>query len=133
MSDIEQDRPSSPEDLPATTDKKSTTKVVAADDDRFECRACGHVYNPNKGDPKNKVLPGTPFTALPASWKCPVCEAKQTAFTNIGTSGNNASGFKENAKYGFGVNTMTQGQKSLLIYGGLALGILIFLSLYTLN
>ncbi len=133
MSDIEQNLPSSSEDLPATTDTKSTSKVVAADEDRFECRACGHIYSPSKGDPKTKVLPGTPFTALPATWKCPVCDAKQTAFTNIGTSGNNASGFKENAKYGFGVNTMTQGQKSLLIYGGLAIGILIFLSLYTLN
>lgn len=133
MSDIEQERPSSFEDLPAIKAEKSITKVVAADEDRFECRACGHIYNPDKGDPKHKVLPGTPFTALPATWICPGCDAKQTAFTNIGTSGNNASGFKENAKYGLGVNTMTQGQKSLLIYGGLALGVLIFLSLYTLN
>ena len=131
MSDLEQDRPSSPEDLVPTKDSKPSTGVVAADDDRFECRACGYTYNPNKGDPKNKIIAGTPFSVLPATWKCPVCGAKKAAFTNIGT--NTASGFKENQGYGFGVNTMTPEQKSLLIYGGLGLGILLFLSLYSLN
>jgi rubredoxin len=131
MSDLEQDRPSSPEDLAATTDLKPSTAVENTDDDRFECRACGYTYDPNKGDPKNKIIAGTPFSVLPATWKCPVCTAKKAAFTNIGT--NAVSGFKENQGYGFGVNTMTQEQKSLLIYGGLGLGILLFLSLYTLN
>ena len=135
MSDRDQDRPSNSEDIPVTKDAtpKPNPNANANDDDRFECRACGHVYNPDKGDAKSRVLPGTPFSALAATWACPVCDAKQTAFTNIGTSGNDASGFKENMKYGFGVNTMTQGQKSLLIYGGLGIGILIFLSLYTLE
>ena len=127
MSDGEQDRPSRPEDLAATTGKK----IAQADEDRFECRACGYTYDPNRGDPKNKIIAGTPFSALPPNWTCPVCTAKKAAFTNIGT--NAVSGFKENQGYGFGVNTMTQGQKSLLIYGGLGIGILILLSLYTLN
>ena len=131
MSDEEQDRPSNPEDLEVTTDQKASASVENTDDDRFECRACGYTYNPNRGDPKNKIIAGTPFSALPASWKCPVCTAKKAAFTNIGT--NAVSGFKENQGYGFGVNTMTQEQKSLLIYGGLGVGILILLSLYTLN
>jgi rubredoxin len=130
MSDLEQDRPSSPEDLAATTDKQTTATNIA-DEDRFECRACGYTYNPNQGDPKNKIIAGTPFSVLPATWKCPVCGAKKAAFTNIGT--NLAAGFKENQGYGFGVNTMTPEQKSLLIYGGLGLGILLFLSLYSLN
>jgi rubredoxin len=127
MSDHQEDRPSSPADLAPTTDKKST----AADEDRFECRACGYTYDPNKGDPKNKVIAGTPFSVLPDNWKCPVCTAKKSAFTNVGMTA--VSGFKENQGYGFGVNTMTESQKSLLIYGGLGIGILIFLSLYTLN
>ena len=126
----EEDRPSSAADLTPTTGKKS----IAADEDRFECRACGHIYNPNKGDSTTKVIAGTPFSVLPETWKCPVCTAKKSAFSNIGTIGNSeVSGFKENQGYGFGVNTMTQSQKSLLIYGGLGLGILLFLSLYTLN
>jgi rubredoxin len=127
MSDHQEDRPSSPADLESTTDKKST----AADEDRFECRACGYTYDPNRGDPKNKVIAGTPFSVLPENWKCPVCTAKKSAFTNVGMTA--VSGFKENQGYGFGVNTMTESQKSLLIYGGLGIGILIFLSLYTLN
>ncbi|WP_310429557.1 rubredoxin [Chamaesiphon sp. VAR_48_metabat_135_sub] len=127
MNDGEQDRLSSPEDLETTTDQK----VENTDDDRFECRACGYTYDPNRGDPKNKVIAGTPFSVLPAAWTCPVCTAKKAAFTNIGT--NAVSGFKENQGYGFGVNTMTQEQKSLLIYGGLGVGILLLLSLYTLN
>jgi rubredoxin len=128
MNDVSEDQPSGSEDLAPKTDPKA---VIAADDDQFECRACGYTYSPSKGDPKNKIIAGTPFSVLPATWKCPVCTAKKAAFINIGT--NATAGFKENQGYGFGVNTMTESQKSLLIYGGLGLGILLFLSLYTLN
>ena len=133
MSDLEQDNPSSPENLAATTEIKLGIAVEAADDDRFECRACGYTYNPNKGDPKNKIIAGTPFSVVPATWKCPVCNAKKTAFANIGTAASSASGFKENLGYGFGVNNMTPEQKNLLIFGGLGVGFVLFLSLYTLN
>jgi rubredoxin len=131
MSDLEQDSPSSPADLAPTTDSQPAVAAGTSDEDRFECRACGYTYDPNKGDPKHKIIAGTPFTVLPATWKCPACGAKKGGFTNIGTTA--SYGFKENQGYGFGVNTMTPGQKSLLIYGGLALGIVIFISLYTLN
>jgi rubredoxin len=131
MSDLEQDRPSSPEDLVPTEDKKPKAMEIA-DDDQFECRACGYVYNPNKGDPKNGIIAGTPFTVLPMTWKCPTCGAKKVAFTNIGVMGK-ASGFKENQGYGLGVNSMTAEQKSLLIFGSLGIGILLLISLYTLN
>jgi rubredoxin len=131
MSDLEQDRPGSQEDLAPLTDTNPKVAAGTTDDDRFECRACGYIYNPSKGDPKQKIIAGTPFTVLPATWKCPDCGAKKGTFTNIGTT--TTYGFKENQSYGFGVNGMTPGQKSLLIYGGLAFGILILISLYTLN
>jgi rubredoxin len=131
MSDLEQDSPSSPADLAPTTDSQPAVAAGTTDDDRFECRACGYKYNPNKGDPQQKIIAGTPFTVLPITWKCPNCGAKKAVFTNIGTT--ESYGFKENQSYGFGVNTMSPGQKSLLIYGGLMLGIVIFISLYTLN
>ncbi|WP_310490191.1 rubredoxin [Chamaesiphon sp. VAR_69_metabat_338] len=131
MSDLERDSASSPADLAPTTDSQPAVVAGTTDDDRFECRACGYVYNPDKGDPQHKIIAGTPFTALPITWKCPTCGAKKAVFTNVGTTA--SYGFKENQSYGFGVNTMSPGQKSLLIYGGLALGIVIFLSLYTLN
>ncbi|NET00487.1 MAG: rubredoxin [Sphaerospermopsis sp. SIO1G2] len=100
--------------------------------DRYECRACGYVYEPEKGDDKYDIPAGTAFTELPINWKCPVCTAKKVAFANIGPAGT-ASGFKENLGYGFGVNTLTPGQKNLLIFGALALGFLFFISLYGLQ
>jgi rubredoxin len=137
MSDLPVEQPpqgepdSSSQSAAPISNTKASTKVQAADDDRFECRACGYKYNPAKGDPKNKIIAGTPFTVLPTTWRCPSCGVKKTSFTNIGTT--ETAGFKENQGYGLGVNTMTQGQKSLLIYGALAMGILLLLSFYSLG
>lgn len=100
--------------------------------DRYECRACGYVYEPEKGDSRSNVAADTPFTELPLTWRCPVCGAKTPAFANIGPAGS-ASGFKENYSYGLGVNVLTPGIKNVLIFSGLALGVLFFLSLYGLN
>lgn len=33
--------------------------------DRFECRSCGYVYEPEKGDNKHDIAPETPFAELP--------------------------------------------------------------------
>jgi rubredoxin len=98
----------------------------------YECRACGYVYEPSKGDNKNDISPGTLFTDLPLSWRCPVCGVGKNAFVNIGAK-NAPSGFSQNLKYGLGVNSLTPNQKNLLIFGGLALAFLFFLSLYGLN
>lgn len=100
--------------------------------DRYECRACGYVYEPDKGDSKGNISPGTPFTELPTSWRCPVCGVKTSQFQNIGPVGT-ASGFQENLGYGLGVNKLTPIQKNLLIFGGLGLGFLLFMSLYGLQ
>lgn len=100
--------------------------------DRYECRACGYVYEPEKGDDKHDIAPGMPFEELSSSWRCPVCAAKKNAFANIGPAGT-ASGFQENLKYGVGVNNLTPTQKNLLIFGALALGFLFFMSLYGLQ
>jgi rubredoxin len=100
--------------------------------DRYECRACGYVYEPDKGDSKYPIEPGTPFTELPQAWRCPVCGVRTSQFENVGPSGT-ASGFKENLSFGLGVNKLTPAQKNLLIFGGLALGVLFFLSLYGLQ
>lgn len=43
------------------------------------------------------------------------------------------SGFKENLKYGLGTNNLTGGQKSNLIFGGLFIGFLVFMSGYLLE
>lgn len=100
--------------------------------DRYECSACGYVYQPEKGDDKRDIPPGTPFAELPLTWRCPVCGVKKNAFSNIGPTGK-ASGFKENLGYGLGVNTLTPTQKSILIFSALALAFLFFMSLYGLQ
>ena len=40
------------------------------------------------------------------------------------------AGFAQNQKYGLGANSLTAGQKSILIYGSLALFFMLFLSGY---
>jgi rubredoxin len=99
--------------------------------DRHECRACGYIYEPEKGDSR-KVPPNTAFSDLPQGWTCPVCGAQSSQFSNIGPTGS-PSGFKENLGYGLGVNTLTPGQKNLLIFGVLGLFILMLLSFYGLG
>jgi len=48
---------------------------------KYECSVCGYVYDPEQGDPKNGIEPGTPFEDLPEDWVCPSCGAEKEAFT----------------------------------------------------
>jgi hypothetical protein len=82
---------------------------------------------------KLAIAPGTPFSALdPLSFRCPVCRSRVGAFKDIGPR-NKPSGFEENLNFGLGVNRLTPGQKNVLIFGGFALAIAFFLSLYSLR
>lgn len=48
---------------------------------RMKCSICGHIYDPQKGE---KGIPaGTAFAALPEDWRCPVCMAPKTKFTEV--------------------------------------------------
>lgn len=100
--------------------------------DRYECRPCGYMYEPVKGDGKADIPPGVPFTELPITWRCPVCGSRPKLFTNVGPAGK-PSGFSENLGYGLGVNVLTPGQKNILIFGALAVAFLFFMSLYGLK
>jgi rubredoxin len=40
---------------------------------KWECTACGYVYDPTVGDPENGVEPNTDFEAIPDTWFCPNC------------------------------------------------------------
>jgi len=110
----------------------STEAVDPKTLDRYECAACGYVYEPAKGDSLSQVPAGTGFDDLPDNWRCPVCGARKPRFSNIGPVGN-PSGFKENLNYGFGFNAMTPGLKNLVIFGALGLAFLFFISLYGLR
>ena len=65
-------------------------------------------------------------------FRCPVCRSRVGAFKDIGPR-NKPSGFEENLDFGLGVNRLTPGQKNVLIFGGFALAIAFFLSLYSLR
>ena len=41
---------------------------------------CGHVYDPEEGDPIRDIPPGTPFEELPDDWTCPVCDAPKEEY-----------------------------------------------------
>lgn len=47
---------------------------------KYECAACGYIYDPAEGDPDNGVKPGTPFEDIPGDWVCPFCEAEKSQF-----------------------------------------------------
>jgi len=115
---------------PPQEEEKTLAELAPA---RYECRSCGYVYEPDKGDGSRKDIPaGTRFEDLPANWTCPVCGVRKTKFENIGSAGA-PSGFQSNLNYGLGVNVLTPGQKNILIFGGLILAFLLFMSLYGLR
>ena len=99
---------------------------------RHECGVCGYIYEPSVGDVKRNIHSNTAFESIAADWRCHVCNAKKKVFADIGIAAK-PSGFTENLGYGFGVNVLTPGQKNLLIFGSLALGVIFFISLYALD
>jgi rubredoxin len=54
---------------------------------RYVCEICGYIYSPERGEPKNGIMPGTAFEDLPSSYICPVCGARakigKTAFSKM--------------------------------------------------
>jgi rubredoxin len=51
--------------------------------DKWECTACGYIYDPEKGDPENGINPGTPFQDLPEEWVCPQCGVGKEFFQKM--------------------------------------------------
>ena len=48
--------------------------------DKYVCKVCGYVYDPEKGDPDGGIAPGTKFEDIPDDWVCPVCGASKSEF-----------------------------------------------------
>ncbi|MDA3954871.1 MAG: rubredoxin [Bacteroidales bacterium] len=40
---------------------------------KYRCKICGHIYDPETGDPDSGIAPGTSFEDIPDDWKCPIC------------------------------------------------------------
>ena len=47
---------------------------------KYKCAKCGYTYDPEVGDPKHGIEPGTPFEDLPEDWKCPRCRKPKDQF-----------------------------------------------------
>lgn len=52
--------------------------------DKWECQACGYVYDPAVGDPDGGIPAGTKFEDLPETWVCPQCGVGKDLFQKIG-------------------------------------------------
>lgn len=50
---------------------------------KYECTACGYIYEPEKGDPENGIEPGTAFSDLPDDWVCPLCGVGKDMFEPV--------------------------------------------------
>ena len=116
--------------IPNTKDERLITNL---EQNRFECRSCGYIYDPIEGNKKLKISQNTPFSAIDGNtFACPVCRAGKNLYKDIGPR-EKPSGFEENLNYGFGFNSLPPGQKNILIFGGLAFAAACFLSLYSLH
>jgi rubredoxin len=51
--------------------------------DKYVCKVCGYIYDPELGDPDSGVPKGTAFESLPADWKCPLCGVGKEEFEKI--------------------------------------------------
>lgn len=51
--------------------------------EKYECSACGYIYDPAAGDPDHGVKPGTPFAELPEDWVCPQCGVDKSFFQKL--------------------------------------------------
>ncbi|WP_178648136.1 rubredoxin [uncultured Methanobrevibacter sp.] len=49
--------------------------------EKWKCRKCGYVYDPEKGAPGYKA--GLEFEELKESFKCPTCKASKSMFRKM--------------------------------------------------
>lgn len=109
---------------------RAAEKFIEIDEGKFECAACGYVYDPNKGVVQAGIEPNVAFEDLPSTFVCPQCRSPKNRFVSMKKV---IAGFADNQKYGFGSNSMTEGEKTALIFGGLVVAFLLLLSSYALN
>ena len=121
------------EKLSQNTSSNLEKSAINLEQNRFECRSCGYIYDPSEGNKKLNIPKNTPFSELDGNtFACPVCRAGKNFYKDIGSRAK-PSGFEENLVYGFGFNSLPPGQKNILIFGGLAFAAAMFLSLYSLH
>jgi len=113
-----------------SSNPKLQEKFAVLDTGVYECKSCGYNYIQAKGDPYYPIAPGIAFSQLPEDWRCPTCGAAKPLFKSKAIE---VAGFAQNQQYGLGGNSLTGGQKSVLIYGTLLFFFFLFLSGYFLQ
>lgn len=55
----------------------------------YQCQItyCKYVYDPEVGNPKRGIPPGTSFADLPEDWTCPFCGAGKKSFRPLAGEG----------------------------------------------
>lgn len=55
---------------------------MSGPEDIWRCQVtnCGYMYDPDRGDKRRKIPPGTKFEDLPDDWHCPICGAAKKSF-----------------------------------------------------
>ncbi len=51
---------------------------------KYECKTCGYIYDPAKGDDDSGIAAGTAFADLPEDWVCPLCGVGKDDFEALG-------------------------------------------------
>ncbi|CAL0311254.1 unnamed protein product [Lupinus luteus] len=129
--DVSKEDTSSPSPSPIQPEKRRVEeKFAVLNTGIYECRSCGYKYDESVGDPSYPIAPGFQFEKLPEDWRCPTCGAAKTFFQSKSVE---IAGFAQNQQFGLGGNSLTSGQKTLLIYGTLLSFFALFLSGYFLQ
>jgi len=118
-----------PEAAPELTERqkeiarlRAAEKFMEKETGECRCRVCDFVYDP--------AAEGVAFADLASSWRCPRCKSSKDAFDATTIT---IAGFAENQGYGFGGNSMTEGDKNTLIFGGIGFFFALLLSGYLLT
>jgi len=67
----------------APTYSEMADKVIKKEEekmDKYVCKICGYIYDPEKGDPDGGIAPGTKFEDIPNDWVCPICGVGKEEF-----------------------------------------------------
>ncbi|MDP1692337.1 MAG: rubredoxin [Burkholderiaceae bacterium] len=46
----------------------------------YGCVVCGLVYDQVAGRPEGGIVPGTPWSEVPETWRCPECNVGKADF-----------------------------------------------------
>jgi rubredoxin len=47
---------------------------------KYQCTACGYIYDEELGDPDSGITPGTKWEDVPEDWVCPLCGVDKSFF-----------------------------------------------------